>query len=119
MISMEPSLDARSQMDHRYIDQFAVAERYLNHSLTAQERTAFESHMVDCQECTDRVLLAEMFQIREVNGLPSEGLPSAGLPARPSTGLVLRLKPWQIGALAITAALVLAAFALVIRVFLR
>lgn len=94
-------------MDHRYIDQYAVAQRYLDHSLTPQERAAFEAHLVDCQECTDRVLLAGMFQSRQSNGVP----------ARPSTGLVLRLKPWQIAALLLTAALVLAAF--VVPVFLR
>jgi hypothetical protein len=111
---MEPSLQLGSQMDHHYIDRFAVAERYLNHSLTLQERAAFESHLVDCQECTDRILLAEMFQNREANGLPS-----AASPERERPGLVLRLKVWQIAARGSTAALVLAAFALAIRVFLR
>jgi len=107
MISMKPFLDAFSEMDHHYIDQHQVTERYLDHSLSPRERTAFESHLVDCQECTDRVLLAEMFHARQPNGVP----------ARPRTGLVLRLKPWQIAALVLTAALVLAAF--VVPVFLR
>lgn len=104
---MEPFLNAASEMDHRYIDRYAVAKRYLDHSLSPKERAAFEKHLVDCQECTDRVLLAEMFQVREPNGMP----------ARLQTGLVLRLKAWQIAALVLTAALVLAAF--VIPVFLR
>jgi anti-sigma factor RsiW len=107
MISMNPFSNALSEMDHRYIDRHRVAQRYLDHSLSAQERAAFEAHLVDCQECTDRVLLAEMFEAREPNGLPK----------RQRTGLVLRLKAWQIVALLFTAALVLAAF--VIPVFLR
>ena len=51
-------------MDHRYIDERSVAQRYLDHSLPADERAGFEAHLVDCQECTDRLLLAEMFHAR-------------------------------------------------------
>jgi hypothetical protein len=51
-------------MDHVYIDENSVAERYLNHSLPAQDVRAFEEHVVDCQECGDRLLLAEMFHGR-------------------------------------------------------
>lgn len=60
-------------MDHRYIDDHSVAERYLDHTLPPGERSRFEAHLVDCQECTDRILLAEMFHSR--NGhvpLPAE-----------------------------------------------
>ena len=49
-------------MDHRYIDDRSVAERYLDHSLLPWERVDFETHLVDCQECADRLLLAEMFE---------------------------------------------------------
>lgn len=51
-------------MDHRYIEERSVAERYLDHSLAPWERQEFEAHLVDCQECIDRVLLAEMFHNR-------------------------------------------------------
>jgi anti-sigma factor RsiW len=54
-------------MDHRYIDDHSVAARYLNQALPAPERAAFEAHLVDCQECTDRLLLAEMFHHRNGN----------------------------------------------------
>jgi len=54
-------------MDHRYIDEHSVADRYLDHALTAVQRAEFEAHLVDCQECTDRVLLAEMFHSRNGN----------------------------------------------------
>lgn len=55
-------------MDHRYIDDRSVAERYLDHSLLPWERVDFETHLVDCQECTDRLLLAEMFHNRNGTG---------------------------------------------------
>lgn len=51
-------------MDHRYIDDHSVATRYLARGLSPQERVEFEAHLVDCQECADRVLLAEMFENR-------------------------------------------------------
>lgn len=95
---MERFLYPRAAMDHRYIDQYAVAERYLNHSLPPADRAAFEAHLVDCQECTDRLLLAEMFHARQPDGLPPG----------PRSSLVLRLKPWQLALLAIIALLALA-----------
>jgi hypothetical protein len=52
------------KMDHPYIDANSVAERYLSHALPADEQREFEEHIVDCQECADRLLLAEMFHAR-------------------------------------------------------
>ena len=51
-------------MDHAYIDAHSVAERYLNQALSPEDLRAFEEHIVDCQECADRLLLAEMFHAR-------------------------------------------------------
>jgi hypothetical protein len=51
-------------MDHPYIDANSVAERYLDHTLSATDLREFEEHIVDCQECGDRLLLAEMFHAR-------------------------------------------------------
>ncbi len=56
-------------MDHHYIDANAVAERYLGNTLRLKEREDFERHLVDCQECTDRILLAGMFHARSGNGV--------------------------------------------------
>ncbi len=65
-------------MDHRYIDDHSVPARYLAHALSPPERAEFEAHLVDCQECADRVLLAEMFQNR--NGHVKEPAPCATPP---------------------------------------
>jgi hypothetical protein len=51
-------------MDHAYIEANSIAERYLDHLLSADELREFEQHLVDCEECTDRLLLAEMFHAR-------------------------------------------------------
>jgi Putative zinc-finger len=86
-------------MDHRYIDEHSVAGRYLEHGLTAEQRAEFEAHLVDCQECTDRVLLAEMFHNR--NG------------HKPRTAIPLRVRfvslftPWQLFLLLTAAAMLL------------
>jgi hypothetical protein len=51
-------------MDHAYIDANSIAERYLDQALSLGELADFEQHIVDCQECADRLLLAEMFHAR-------------------------------------------------------
>ena len=95
-------------MDHRYIDEQAIAERYVGNTLEPEERVAFESHLVDCQECTDRVLLAEMFYKR-----PSD-------PPQLRARLTVRLKPWQIlMVFAITLLLLVAVPALLIPFFVH
>ena len=79
-------------MDHGYIDRNSVAESYLKHTLARGELRDFEAHLVDCEECRDRVLLAEMFHAR--NGVPKPAVTCAPLPDRAK--LVAKLRPWQI-----------------------
>jgi anti-sigma factor RsiW len=69
-------------MDHGYIDDHSVTERYLDHALTPAERTEYEAHLVDCQECTDRLLLAEMFHNRNGAVKPQTPPQVANLPPR-------------------------------------
>jgi hypothetical protein len=93
-------------VDHQYIDEHALAEGYLDHLLPLEERREFEAHLVDCQECRDRLLLAEMFHAR--NGVPK---PIQLLEAAPQP--VKKLKPWGLvlffaAAAVVTALLLLA-----------
>jgi anti-sigma factor RsiW len=87
-------------MNHRYIDEHSVAGRYLDHQLTADQRTEFEAHLVDCQECTDRVLLAEMFHSR--NGSKPVDSTRREKAAEPPEAppmrvrFVSRFTPWQL-----------------------
>jgi hypothetical protein len=81
-------------MDHRYIDEFAVPKRYVEDALEPDERAAFEAHFPRCEECADRVLLAEMF------GKP--------LPRR--ARFIAQFKPWQLIVLFALAAILLLAF---------
>ena len=78
-------------MDHRYIDDHSVAQRYLDHTLPPDQRSRFEAHLVDCQECTDRVLLAGMFLNQNGRVAP----PTPSRPAQsepPATGSPTRLR---------------------------
>jgi anti-sigma factor RsiW len=86
-------------MDHHFIDEHSIAERYVDNALPPEARTAFEAHLVDCQECTDRLLLAGMFHARESN----HELPQLPLRARIAAGL----KPWQLLVIFAIAALLL------------
>ncbi len=49
-------------INHAYIEERNVAERFVNGDLRQSEREAFERHYVDCQECMDRVALAQLFR---------------------------------------------------------
>jgi len=58
-------------MNHRYIDETSVAQRYLEHRLAPDEQAEFEAHLLGrngpggdgkgCDECADRLLLAQIF----------------------------------------------------------
>ncbi|MEI9814671.1 MAG: zf-HC2 domain-containing protein [Acidobacteriota bacterium] len=99
-------------MDHKYIDQHDIAGRYLRKELPAGERDEFQAHMVDCAECADRVLLAEMFAA-EKNGTPAPApapeiavaqpvpafLAQAAPPMPLRARIVAHLTPWQLAIL--------------------
>jgi hypothetical protein len=60
-------------MDHRTIEDSDLVEAYVTDRLGETERTEFETHLVDCPECLDRVEAAQ--------GLAA-GLRALGPPAR-------------------------------------
>ena len=87
-------------MDHAYIDANSVAERYLNQALSPEDLRAFEEHIVDCQECADRLLLAEMFHAR--NGHKPK-------PDKEMVARVVLYKPTRVIVMLIAAALAIPA----------
>ena len=42
-------------MDHKYIDELDLVDRYLMGRLAAEETARFEEHFVDCLQCVDRL----------------------------------------------------------------
>jgi hypothetical protein len=91
----------RYVMDHAYIDANSIAERYLDHALSAGELREFEEHIVDCQECGDRLLLAEMFHAR--NGHKAK--PSHVEPNPETVARVVLYKPMRVILMLIAAGL--------------
>lgn len=55
-------------MDHAYIEEHDVIRRYLADRLGKEERSRFEAHYVDCEQCLGRLELEEGFRegIRDV-----------------------------------------------------
>lgn len=49
-------------MDHTYIEEQQIAERYALGTLPAAEAERFEEHYLSCPECLDRLELAESMQ---------------------------------------------------------
>ena len=95
-----------AQMDHGHIDEHSLAERYVSNTLSPEDRAAFEAHLVDCTDCTDRVLLAEMFHARKTEAL--------------RVRLAAHLKPWQLVLIfAVTVLLLVAVPALLIPLLIH
>jgi anti-sigma factor RsiW len=49
-------------MDHTYIEEHQIADRYVQGALPEAERERFEDHYLSCPECLDRLELAESVQ---------------------------------------------------------
>lgn len=49
-------------MDHHYIEEQNIPDRYLLGKLPAEERARFEEHFIDCRECLDRLETTEDFR---------------------------------------------------------
>jgi anti-sigma factor RsiW len=49
-------------MEHSYIEDHHIADRYLSGKLSIEERMRFEEHFVDCAECLDRLRTIDDFR---------------------------------------------------------
>jgi hypothetical protein len=100
------------EMDHAYIDANSVAERYLDLALSPEDLREFEEHIVDCQECADRLLLAEMFHARNGHKTKSDPGPDPRLIAK-----VTLYKPGRLVLMLIAAALAIPLIYLLVTLF--
>ena len=64
-------------MDHKYIDEFDLVERYLRGRLAAEETAQFEEHFVDCVQCVDRLKTTKAL-IEGLRLVASERVPEPG-----------------------------------------
>jgi hypothetical protein len=72
-------------MDHVILDERSLAENYLAGLLPPDDRATFEVHLVGCEECRDRLLLAEMFRGRAPRPGQDAAPPRADMPQTPGT----------------------------------
>ena len=97
-------------MDHHYIKEQNIPDRYLLGKLPPEERARFEEHFIDCQECLDRLETTEDFRqaLRSVAAEDAtRGYAQAGLLAR--IMWIARLSSKRRAALLFAAILLLAA----------
>lgn len=90
-------------MDHSYIDEHQIAERYLMGRLAPGEAAQFEEHSLSCAECLDRLETAERLQA----GLRAVAAREVAAEAV-KLGLLARLARSRVAPLALTGLLVAA-----------
>ena len=93
-------------MDHSYIDEHEIAERYVLGRLAAQDAQAFEEHYLGCPECLDRLEAVEAMR----QGLRQEAARQVAA-AAVQLGVLARLSRLarsRSGALLVSAVLLLA-----------
>lgn len=63
-------------MDHTYVEEHQIADRYVMGTLPADEAERFENHYLSCPECLDRLELAESVQrgFKRMAGQDAAGL---------------------------------------------
>jgi hypothetical protein len=94
-------------MEHSYIENHHIADRYLSGKLSIKERMRFEEHFVDCAECLDRMQTIDDFcaGLRTVAAEEATRLRAhlsvgqAGLLVR--IALLVRRRQWPLVAVAI------------------
>lgn len=61
-------------MDHNFIAQFNIVDRYLMNKLSEEECSRFEEHFFDCEECALQLEVARHFisDMREMAGMEEE-----------------------------------------------
>jgi putative zinc finger protein len=64
-------------MDHRRVEDDALVERYVQGALAAEERLAFEEHLVGCPQCAEQVEWTDDFRgaLRLVASTPQASVP--------------------------------------------
>ncbi|HLW84571.1 MAG TPA: hypothetical protein VKR60_05100 [Candidatus Sulfotelmatobacter sp.] len=58
-------------MDHDYINEHSVVALYVTGKLSPEERSGFEEHFVDCQQCLDQIKLTDDLR-RALKGVAKE-----------------------------------------------
>jgi hypothetical protein len=94
-------------MDHQYIEEQNITERYLMRRLSVEEQARFEDHFIDCPECLERLETTEDLR-GSLKSLAVEEAVRARTPEpRPLLSWLTQLTGWQQAALAVAFSLFL------------
>jgi len=100
-------------MDHTYIKEHNVVERYEMDKLTAAESAGFEEHFVDCSECQSQLTTArDLRQALQAAATENENLPGLK-PATPPIGV--RVWRWAAASSAACVVLLMATVLFLLR----
>jgi hypothetical protein len=85
-------------MEHSYIDEHSLIDRYVRGTMPSVERAAFEEHFLDCSYCLEQLEIAK--SLREAVRISAADLPASPVAARkPSFGTWLQaIFQWRWGA---------------------
>ena len=67
-------------MDHTLIEEQSLVDRYLQGRLSVGEKTLFEDHFIDCEQCLEQLELAEAFRTGVRDAVAGEAVRNALLP---------------------------------------
>jgi hypothetical protein len=87
-------------MDHRYIEEHNIVDRYLMDRLSPEARLQFEAHYFKCDECFEQVEVTDDFRRSLQRVAARQSWPSSGPNRVGLVGWLMRLAPrWQVALL--------------------
>lgn len=95
-------------MDHNYIEEYNIADRYLLGKLPAEEQARFEEHFIDCPKCLDRLETTEDFRRGLQTVVAEEAARASSYLQVGFLAWLIRRRRWQQATLLLTSILLLA-----------
>lgn len=94
-------------MEHSYIDEHGLIDRYVRGTMPLEERAAFEEHFLDCGQCLDQLDIAR--SMRAAIRISAADLAGSPAPARKASfaDWLQGLFGWRWGAAVLTASLLI------------
>ena len=86
-------------VDHRYIEEADITDRYLLGKLPPEEQDRFEEHFVDCPECLDRLETTREFRRALKAAVAEDAARSRAYVQAGLTAWLIRRSRWQRAAL--------------------
>jgi putative zinc finger protein len=95
-------------MEHAYINEQSLIDRYVRGTLPVHERAAFEEHFLECQDCLDQLEIAQSLRTGIRIAAADQGVAPASVPSAAPREWVRKVIAWRWAAAIATACFVLA-----------